>query len=36
MDSTVILTIGVFARAAFDFGLVLSGLALPFVLVGFF
>jgi hypothetical protein len=33
MASTLILTL---ARAAFDLGLVMSGLALPFVLVGWF
>ena len=36
MGSTVILTIGIFARAAFDLALVMSGLALPFVLIGYF
>ena len=36
MGSTVIPTVGIFARAAFDLALVLSGLGLPFVLVGFF
>jgi hypothetical protein len=34
MASPLILMTGVFLRAAFDIALVLSGLALPFVLVG--
>ena len=35
MTSTATLAIGVFLRAAFDLALVLGGLALPFVFVGF-
>lgn len=35
MGSTAILTMGLVARAAFDLALVLGGLALPFLLVGF-
>jgi hypothetical protein len=34
MSTAVLLTVGVFVRAAFDLALVLIGLALPFVLIG--
>jgi hypothetical protein len=35
MSPTVVLTLCTFVRAAFDLGLVLSGLALPFFFIGF-
>ena len=35
MSTTFALTVGLVARAAFDLGLVLSGLGLPFLFIGF-
>lgn len=35
MSPTVTLTMSLFVRAAFDLGLVLTGLALPFAFLGF-
>ena len=35
MSTTLALTVGLVARAAFDLGLVLTGLGLPFLFIGF-